>query len=52
MSNFNKTAITDHATNKNYIGLIDWEGANIIDKEETETLIYRDGQHQTDRKKT
>ena len=31
MSNFNKSAITDHATTENHI--IDWEGAKIIDKE-------------------
>ena len=31
MSNFNKSALTDHATTENHI--IDWEGAKIIDKE-------------------
>ena len=31
MSNFNKSTITDHATTENDI--IDWEEANIIDKE-------------------
>ena len=32
MSNFNKSAITDHATTENN-NIIDWEGANIIDKD-------------------
>ena len=31
MSNFIKSALTDHATNENHI--IDWEGAKILDKE-------------------
>ena len=31
MSNFNKSALTDHATTE--IHIIDWEGAKIIDKE-------------------
>ncbi len=33
MSNFNRSAVTDHATTENHI--IDWEGATIIDKETT-----------------
>ena len=32
MSNFNKSAITDHATTENN-NIIDWEGAKIIDKD-------------------
>ena len=31
MSNFNKSALTDHAMTENHI--IDWEGAKIIDVE-------------------
>ena len=31
MSNFNKSAVTDHATTESHI--IDWEGAKRIDKE-------------------
>jgi len=31
MSNFNKSALTDHAKMKNHS--IDWEGAKIIDRE-------------------
>ena len=34
MSNFNKSALTDHAMTETHI--IDWEGAKIIDSSQTE----------------